>query len=70
MSFLGRFILFTLWICLSVGEQFLHDITGHISITNDPNWISHTYVSAGFGQYYGYVQQNGSFIIPNVKPGM
>lgn len=52
-----------------IGSEPTYPIRGRISITNDPGWQARTIVSANFGQYYGYTQENGSFVIPNVKPG-
>jgi len=50
-------------------DSVTYDIRGHITVSNDLSWQTRTIVSVGFGEYYGYVQQNGSFVVPNVKPG-
>lgn len=47
----------------------LYEIKGHITLANDPGWQAITRVSAGSGEYIGYVLEDGSFTIPNVKPG-
>ena len=51
-------------------DDATYEIRGQIAISNDPGWQTRTRISAGFGEYFGYAQQNGSFVIPNVKPGM
>lgn len=56
--------------CLEqVAGEALYEIRGQIVINGDPGWQSRTVISANFGEYLGYAQQNGSFVIPNIKPG-
>ena len=61
-------LFWTLFLSLTAIEP-LHDIRGQISVSNDPGWQVRTTVSANFGEYFGFVQQNGSFVIPSVKAG-
>ena len=59
-----------IWYDDILASESAYDIRGQIAISNDPGWQTRTLISANFGEYYGYAQQNGSFVIPNVKPGM
>ena len=72
MNFLWRIVLgfITIWYDFTLAYEMGYDIRGQISINNDPGWHAKTTVSANFGDYIGYVQMNGSFIIPSVVPGI
>lgn len=61
--------LIAIWHDVILGSEAVYDIRGQIAISNDPGWQTRTLISANFGEYYGYAQQNGSFVIPSVKPG-
>ncbi|XP_063674797.1 ER membrane protein complex subunit 7 homolog [Bolinopsis microptera] len=58
-----------IWYDVILASESAYDIRGQIAISNDPGWQTRTLISANFGEYHGYAQQNGSFVIPNVKPG-
>jgi len=58
-----------IWHDVVLADDTTYEIRGQIAISNDPNWQTRTVISVGFGEYYGYAQQNGSFVVPNVNPG-
>ena len=60
----------SIWLDTILASDMGYDIRGQISINNDLDWHAKTTVSANFGEYIGYIQKNGSFVIPSVVPGM